>query len=352
MGALRLALIVVVVGVLTANYVENETLGTVVIESLSIVASPFVQLGFATGIIQRYAFATYDSSGIKYVPSMTSKEHFNRFRKYRLPSKSAVAVTFPKSGTHLLLQLLLQIQSKGELDFENIHHQHCFIEIERHNVVPPGCEAEPIKTLDNIHTADTEYKVFGTHLPVLHCPHSDVAKYVVMMRDPLDTLLSTYNMLSSMLGRHLSPGTEVYADLLFYSEHDPGSWAPFYKQWWLEKNRSNVLFLFYEDVIANKTDAIMQIAQFFDIKLDEAAIGRIEYRSSFQYMKENQIRFDPPVCSSIGIGKRGMPMVNKGKVGRGKKALPKSVKERILRTYYAVFGGTTFPLHRYAASFE
>lgn len=354
MGVARIALLVVVIAVLSAYCYNDATCSPFLTETALVLASPFVQLGFRTGLIQRFAFVSYDDSGLKYIPSVTSRDYFNKFRNYELPEKSVVAVTFPKSGTHLLLQLLLQIQSNGEMDFENIHHQHSHIEIERHNNLPAECQGQPIKTLDNIHTADTEYKVFATHLSVLHCPRrskSSKTKFVVMMRDPLDTLLSTYDMVSNMLGSHLSPKKKVYADLFFTSEHDPGSWAPFYRQWWLERSRSDVLFLFYEDVIKNKTQAILQVANFLEIELGEDAVKRIEHLSSVAYMKENRAKFDPPACSSLGLRSRGMPMINKGKAGRGKKAVPQAVKDHIRKTYYIVFRDTDFPLERYATSF-
>merc|ERR1712113_547518 len=138
--------------------------------------------------------------------------------------------------------------------------------------------------------------VIATHLPpsVMMRPGGG-HKYVVMMRDPLDTLLSLHSQNAKILGPGAPTLEEIYKHVFRNMVH---GYAKFNLQWWKEhkKHPEQVMFVFYEEAVANLTEAVVNIGSFLGKKLDVEAIERIRFKSSVEYMKPMKDKFEPPSC--------------------------------------------------------
>ena len=115
-----------------------------------------------------------------------------------------------------------------------------------------------------------------------------MAKIVVVIRNPKDTLLSYYHFYQMHAGFGLFKGSwgdffELYKNKgLSY-----GDWLKFYKSYWEHRSKSNVIFLAYEDMKRDVKSCIKQLASFIDVPCTEADVEEISRLVDFQHMKQN-----------------------------------------------------------------
>ena len=354
---LRLAAVLVVAAVAFKIFASEHTKDVVHYEMTTLALMPIFQLGWKSGYLAKAARRPFDDTGYKYVRIFFSQEYFDEsIKKFKAQPDHVYVVTFPKSGTHLTGQLVTQVISEGKAEFDTIHEYVAGLEFEAKRTGPTPCPTE-ILGLDNIDDfSKASRKVILTHMAHVHVPYSPEAKYIVVMRNPLDIMLS----LRSMIGKKLGPRLIFDWDSLFeiaFADDDMG-YAMYYAHWWkLSRKVDNVLFLFYEDALKNMSQTIVDVTEFLGQEVDPDTVERVRYLSSIEYMKPNSDRFEPPDCmmKSVMLPKdprSRFDMVNKGKAGRGKKAVPDHLKGKIKENFLAAFKDTDFPIERYSTKIE
>lgn len=317
-------------------------------EALTLLLGPFVQVAWKLGLMQRFILTSIDHTEIPVIRGAPSLEYYQKLQAYEPNHEDVFLVTFPKSGTHMLAQMTLQVIERGELTYDNIHQVLAVVEVEQISPNTPNCPPD-IHDFFSLRAAHmTRLNVYYSHLTRQHIPYSNDARYIIMMRNPLDVIVSGVNMLEKMVGPRLMPGLDTYMDLYFSKGRH--SWAQFYRAWWDAKDQDNVLFLFYEDALENSTDTIVQITEFLDMEVDIATVEKVKHLASLEYMKPNKDKFEPPACATffpIQVPKSRLDLINKGTTGRGKASLPASIKARVKAHFTEAFADSDFPLERY-----
>lgn len=183
--------------------------------------------------------------------------------------------TFPKCGTTWAHQMMYLIMSKGE---------------------PPGIEfllschfleffgTEGIEDI-------SEPRMFKIHLPFNLAPYSTQAKYIVVVRNPKDALVSFYHHTCTNLYDFQGGDFNDYFEIFIKGENDFGDYFDHTLSWYEHRNDPNVLYLYYEKMKADHRGTITQIAKFLgneyqDIVQDETVLNNIVKYSSFEYMRE------------------------------------------------------------------
>ena len=352
-GLFTSAIVCVALAIAVTAFLDDDTSKVVRYEVLSLLLSPLFQLGWKTGAVQKLFRVSYDDSGLTYSRSMLSEEHFNKIRQYEPTEKDVFVVTFAKSGTHYTVQMALQVLAEGKAEFRNIHEHMAILEIEKVSPKTKGCEDTPIVWIDNL-KEDRPYKnIIATHIPLLHVPYSPKAKYIVMARNPLDTLLSNFEVMQKVLGPRLAPGLEEIYGLLF--ENGNNSWPEYYRSLWEARHRENFVFLFYEDALEDPVGTINVLANHLGMHLDDQTVERVRHLCSYKYMKANAKMFEPPECVALfpfSPPKAKIEMVNKGKSGRGKHEIPKELQKKLHSRLVKAFEGSDFPIERYTKGLE
>ena len=354
---LKASVLIVIAAVLFSLLASEYTKAVVQYEIVSLALMPVFQLGWKSGVFAKIARRSFDDSPHKYPLVFFSQEYFdNVILKFKAKPDHVYVVTFPKSGTHLTGQLVTQIVSEGKAEFETLHEYVAGLEFPTPRSGPDRCEEE-ILGLDNIDQFKlAPRKVILTHMAHVHVPYSPDAKYIVMMRNPLDVMLSAYNMFSKKLGPRLVFDWDSLYEILFAD--DEMGYARYNSHWWrLSKKMDNVRFIFYEDALNNMTRTIVEVTEFLGMEVNVEIVEKVRHLVSIEYMKPNSAKFEPPSCI---IGQLMLPkdprakydMVNKGKVGRGKKAVPEHIKQKLKTNFHAAFKDTDFPVERYASSLE
>lgn len=156
---------------------------------------------------------------------------------------------------------------------------------------------------------------------------------IIIVRDPYDAIYSWTKYLNGFYGSDEEiTDDNLVQTLKIRSKSDAASSFQCISTWWPHRNDSNVLFLFYEDLICDLEAKIKEIASFIIIPLTEDELRRITYLSLFKYMSKNKEKFKGSLVIKIiaaGMGvepwlpKIGMVRASGGKVGQGQNLGPK-----------------------------
>lgn len=343
----------VAVALLLAVALDEDQAAVIRYELMTLFLGPLFQLGWKTGALQKLFRVSFDDSGFTYSRGVITRAHFDKIRQYTPTENDVFIVTFPKSGTHYTVQMTIQVLGDGEVHFESVHERMAILEIEQVSPKTPGCEGKGILWIDNLKEPRKHKNVIATHMPQMHVPHSNLAKYIVVVRDPVDTLLSNVEVMKKVIGERLAPGLLDVYGMLFESGNN--SWPEYYRALWEARERDNLLFLFYEDAAADPAATIKLVAKHLGKSLSDSALEKVRHLCSYKYMKKHAAKFEPPSCIDllpISPPKSKLDMVNKGKAGRGKEKIPKDLQRRILERVFTGFKGSDFPVERYTKSLD
>jgi Sulfotransferase domain len=206
-------------------------------------------------------------------------------------------VTFPKSGTTLLQMMLYQLTTPGEMDFPHITSVSPWYEYLFEHPDPAAVESSPSP------------RFFKSHLPHEELPRN--ARLIYVARDVRDVAVSSYHHQRVVMGRN--GRMEPFVDAFLADRVGFGSWFKHIESWWPHRDDPNVLFLRYEEVIADLAGTVRKVARFCSIPLAEADLPRIVERCGFEFMKRHNAKFDPRLRGA----ERGQ-FIRKGEAGEGR----------------------------------
>ncbi len=237
--------------------------------------------------------------------------------------------TAPKAGTTWMQQILHQLRSGGDPDFQDIDQVVPWLERQR----PGRTWRQVLEDFEAI----PDPRVFKTHCTWEQTPGKDTARLILTLRDPRDCCVSFYHHLMDMadsalarnqLERPASMDEHVERWLAF------GAWYRNVASWWPRRGRENVLVLRYGDLKADLPGSMGRIAGFLGWSLTPEALARAAEYASFRWMKANSQRF-------AGRQEDGTPMfrpggfIRKGETGDHKAHLTPEHETRILARCHA-----------------
>jgi aryl sulfotransferase len=244
------------------------------------------------------------------------------FADYRPTGHDVFACSGFKSGTTWLLQIAVQIAYLGQAEFDNIH-----------SVVPwPDAPLPfqgriiPLADDSPARRAPTRLRIIKTHLHQQLVPRCSEARYLVMVRDPKDVIVSGYHFFRSLLLGPLMPSVRHWVDLSLSADSPLGPWSRHLASYWRVRNEPNVLFLTYEDLSADPRGVIQQIARFMNVDLDTRQLEAVMRAATFEEMRRLNDRFDPGRVVPWG---KAHSMLRKGRPGEAAELLSPELRQRI-----------------------
>ncbi|KAK0142751.1 Sulfotransferase 1C4 [Merluccius polli] len=156
-------------------------------------------------------------------------------------------------------------------------------------------------------------RVIKTHLPIQLLPQSfreTGCKVIYVARNPKDNMVSYFHF-DRMNLIHPEPGPWPMAW---------GSWYDHVKGYWKEKDRRNILYLFFEDIKENPAREIQRIAKFLGHHLSEEVLHNIVQLTTFDAMQENPMANYSSIPDTI-FDRKVSHFLRKGEVGDWKNHL-------------------------------
>jgi len=142
-------------------------------------------------------------------------------------------------------------------------------------------------------------RVLKTHLYYDHLTHSKKAKYIYVVRNPKDALVSYYHLTKGMAKYEFADGDfDKYFEVWLKGEVDCGSYYDFNKSWVPHIHEPNVLFMKYEDMLLDHEGTVKKMGAFIggsaleSIK-DPEILKKIVEESKFENMKKDEDKWFP-----------------------------------------------------------
>ena len=213
---------------------------------------------------------------------VSSQDLTEKSIKSYVPRPTDVVITpFGKCGTTWTQQIFHTLRTRGDMDFDDISR------------VVPWIETAAGLGIDINAEQRAEPRGFKSHLGYDQMPKG--AKYINVIRDPLDAAYSGYKF---MVGWYIEPGT-ISAEAFVKARIEDARYHKHFVSWWNHRNDPNVLYLVYEHMKQNPQQAIEKIAAFSGIPLDDELLDLTLEHSSLSFMQRYKDRFDDAMLRAL-----------------------------------------------------
>ena len=275
-------------------------------------------------------------------------DHFIQAINYHARDDDIFIATYPKCGTTWTQQIVYLLLNQGK---------------------PPANAGEYFKKNPFLDMLGTDSVInmprpgaIKTHLPFNLIPYNARAKYIVVVRNPKDALVSFYHHTKGIPGYKFARGSfDTFFECFISGNVDYGDYFDHLISWWNRRHNANVIFLTFEEMKADIRRCIHKIASFIDKDLDEGLSRDAEFMervikfSSFDYMKEQdkivrEIRYGKPdnaandqliplsmkavIKNMAGPVSDNYAHIRKGIVNDWKNHLSKEQNERLLKKFF------------------
>jgi hypothetical protein len=240
-----------------------------------------------------------------------------------------IVVSVPiKSGTNWTMNIVHQLRSGGDADFEDIYVEVPWPEFVDH----PQSKPEDIAARMDAISSEERRRAFKSHaappdLPY-HAPGSGTdVKYIVVLRNPEEAMVSAF----PFLGKHTDEWFQLWG--IPKGEMVPPDFASFWggmgshglgpmlfgfmAAWWPHRHEKNVLMMHFSDMKKDHEGSIRKIADFLGYEPTAEQWPKILEYTSFKWMKEHQSKFEAQTVSKVPVLESGA-MIRKGKTGAQK----------------------------------
>jgi len=250
--------------------------------------------------------------------NFATPEGWQRGLDYKPDPTDVFIVTPPKCGTTWMQQIVHGLRTRGSMDFDEITR------------VVPWLEMAHDCGID-LHTPQAAHpRAFKSHSTVDKLPKG--GKYIVVIRDPQDALVSDYHFMEGMFFEKGSISLETFAR----EEYLPG--RNIHKHivaLWDRRNDEEVLPLCYENMKADLAGTISRVAEFIEIPLDEELKQIVLKQSDIKFMQEHKDQFEDHIIRKARSGPMRLPLdgrlhkVRNGQVGDSKQVVPDEIKKEL-----------------------
>ncbi|XP_038194812.1 probable alcohol sulfotransferase isoform X1 [Arvicola amphibius] len=224
--------------------------------------------------------------------------------KFVVRDEDTVILTYPKSGTNWLIEIVCLIQTKGNpkwIQSRPIWERSPWVENQIGHPILINQEGPRLIT---------------SHLPFHLFPKSffsSKAKMIYVIRNPRDVLVSGYFFFHKTNLVKNPESLINYFEWFLKGNVIYGSWFEHTRAWLSMRERDNFLLLSYEDMKQDTRGTIEKICDFLGKKLDKDELDLVLKYSSFQVMKENKMSNFSLVSEDVVT--HGLHLMRKGTTG-------------------------------------
>lgn len=218
------------------------------------------------------------------ITNLLSHDAFRSAVAYKPRANDLFIVTYPKCGTTWTQSIVLHILRRGR----PLQSPADFF------------QASPYLEMTGADAVDMMLQpgVIKMHVPFNLVPYSPEAKYIYVVRNPKDVVVSFYHHTRTLSVYNFENGDfNDFFDIFIKGEVEFGDFFDHLLSWYEHINDPNVLFLTYENMKKDTKKAIYQIAEFvgeeYRNMLDESPdiLENILRYTNIEYMKETINKF-------------------------------------------------------------
>ncbi|XP_078577933.1 sulfotransferase 1B1-like [Branchiostoma floridae x Branchiostoma japonicum] len=224
-------------------------------------------------------------------PYFITRENLEAMPNFQMRDDDIVIASCPKTGTNWVLEIITKIlQAAGKS--EATSEERAFAKLEFHHPELP-------QTTHLMLEDSPSPRVILTHLcpdlapPGIANPEGNV-KVIVVMRNPKDAAVSNYHFGLNIMRNYFYFGHilayfltwDRFCNVFLSGEAVFGDFYNHVLSWWQKRHDPHFLFLKYEDMQKNLTDAVKNVAEFLEMDLDDVTIKRIAKDCTFHNMKK------------------------------------------------------------------
>ena len=248
---------------------------------------------------------------------------------FQAVESDVLITTAPKAGTTWMQQILYQMRSGGDPDFDNIDAVVPWLERPR--------EGKSWQQVLDEYDALPRPRLFKTHCTAEQTPGLGTASIVLTVRDPRECCVSFYHHLMNMTDEALeASGHQRPASFAAHVENwlEFAAWYRNVKSWWPYHNHEKVLLLRYMDLKRDLAAGVDQIAAFLGWEVTPGQKAQVLKYSSFDWMKAHDEKFSVQAESGNPAFKPGR-FIRQGKVGAYRDLLTPELEKKIINRAYA-----------------
>lgn len=145
-------------------------------------------------------------------------------------------------------------------------------------------------------------RAFKSHLAWDDMPRG--GKYINVVREPAAAAISMFRFQE---GWFLEPGAMTADEFVMGTFVASRAYFQHLKSWWARRNDADVLFLVYEEMLADPAAAIQQIASFMGIDLDAELLALTLRHTSREFMLQHQDKFDDSMLRQLSEDVADLP---------------------------------------------
>jgi aryl sulfotransferase len=239
----------------------------------------------------------------------------SRWDHYVPRQGDVVVATYAKNGTTWMEHIVLHLIHRGR-EKPTIHELAVWVD--RKNRRDSKEEEDfPVDQMVEKLQQQSHRRQMKTHLPLDHIPFHTEVKYIVVGRPNRDVWLSWHNHYRNWLERGDLPEDpkDFWADWIEGRVAPQSDWGDegmgvhphfhYYQQWWDYRHLENILFVHFNDLLADLPGEIARIAVFLEIEVSKDDVREIAEATTFGNMKEKAEQLLPET-------KRADLFLNKG----------------------------------------
>ncbi|KAM3927122.1 sulfotransferase 6B1-like [Leptodactylus fuscus] len=200
----------------------------------------------------------------------SSAELLRSLDSFQAREDDVLLVSYPKSGTHWLAEILKHLYSSKVS-------------------LTSAIEFGDVSKLEDLNKVTTK-RIIPTHLSYDMLPKDFKAKKckaIYIIRNPKDTAVSLYHYYRDNPHLPTIEGWSTYLDMFLQGEVVCGSWFDHLLSWEEHRNEMGTLFLYFEAMKKDLFQSVRRISNYLGINMSDAEIQEICKKTTFSEMKSN-----------------------------------------------------------------